>query len=363
MKTARRWSIFGVVVAGVLGGHAPLRAQPADAPAPAPVSRAPAPADDAPTAADDAPWNEGVSLEERRAARELFLEGNRLFRVPLFARAAEQYAAALARWKHPAFYFNLALAQINLGRELEAHESLQHALRYGEAPLGAPQLREAQRQLQEIRRRIGQIRVTCETPGAEVALDGVTLFIGPGSYEGWVAAKAHELTAKKAGYLSEARRVTVAAGERQQIELRLITLIQATDRSRRWAAWKPWAVAAAGGAIAAAGGVMHVLSARSFDAYDARFAQLDCAAMLDPARPGCTEDEIGPARSALLERAERRQAMAIAGYVVGGSLLAAGVVLSYMNRPRATERAPEGRITVAPAVSADLVGVLVRVRH
>jgi hypothetical protein len=33
--------------------------------------------------------------------------------------------------------------------------------------------------------------------------------------------------------------VTVAAGELRDVELELVTLIQATDATRRWAAWKP----------------------------------------------------------------------------------------------------------------------------
>jgi tetratricopeptide (TPR) repeat protein len=376
--------IFGVTIAGLICSHASLRAQPASEPAPtggaptptgdepAPTGDEPAPTGDAPIVTDDPdkPWSQGVSAESRTAARALFLEGNRLFRIPLFARAAEQYAAALAKWKHPAFYFNLALAQLNLGKEVEAYESLQHALRHGEAPLGADQFREAQKQLAEVKRQIGQLRVTCQTPGAEVTLDGVTLFIGPGSYEGWVKAKAHEITVKKAGYLSEARRVTVSSRQLQDIEL--VTLGQATDASRRWAVWKPWAIVIGGGAIAAAGGGFHALASRNFTAYDEQFRGLDCALPQgDPPQvPGCPKDDPRLEEQGLnarLKLAKREQRIAIGGYIVGGSLIATGVVLLYMNRPRLSEREAAGgatrAVTVVPEVSGDMFGVVMSVSH
>jgi hypothetical protein len=388
MKTTSWWYLFGPAIAGVIYGHAPLRAEPAGARAahddgtlqaggaPAPIGGPPFAPGVAPVAAGAAPlvtggpgrpWNRGISADNRRAARALLLEGNRLFRIPLFAKAAEMYVLALGRWKHPAIYFNLALAQLNLGEEVAAHDSLQLALAHGAAPLGAEQFQEARKQLRQVKRRIGQIRVTCQTRGAEVRLDGVTLFIGPGSYQGWVKAKAHELTAKKAGHLSEARRVTVAAGELRDVELELVTLILATDATRRWAAWKPWAAVAAGGAIAAGGGGLHVLSFRNFNAHDAEFQTLPCATEPVGAPRGCSTGDIRPALNARLRRAERQQAIAVGSYIAGGSLIAAGAMLLYLNRPRLTEqrgsRSFVSRVAIAPEVSGDMLGVGLHVSH
>jgi hypothetical protein len=303
-------------------------------------------------------------VERRSAARALFLEGNRLFWVPLFARAAEQYTAALALWKHPAFYFNLAIVQLNLGQDVEAHESLQHAIAHGEAPLGAAQFQEAQKQLRDVKRRIGQLRVTCPIRGAEVTLDGVHLFVGPGSYQGWVKARAHELTATKAGHLSEARRVIIEPEKLHAIELRPVTLTQATDASRRWPTWKPWAVIAAGGAAVATGAYFHRLAFRNFNLYDEELQDLDCAdPMGEPPRlPGCTKADVRPLDSRLA-RADRQQLAAVGGYVLGGSLIATGVVLMYLNQPRLTEQGVPHlfgkRIAVASTITSDGFGVTV----
>lgn len=310
---------------------------------------------------DEKPWNRGVSLATREAARTVFLEGNRLFRVPLFARAAEQYKTALQQWKHPAFYFNLAIAQLNLGQDVEAHDSLERAIRQGAEPLGDEQYAEAKKQLAEVERQLGRLRITCDTPGAEVTLDGAALFVGPGVYQGWATAQPHELTAKRDGYISEAKRVAIAHGETRQVSLDLVTLSEATDRSRRWATWKPWAVVGTGAAVMAAGGVVHALAARNFNDYDEKFAKLPCAAMRDMVPAGCSREQIGAALDQQLDRANRQQRIAIGAYIGGGALVAAGAVLLYFNRPRLVEQASSHGISLEPSISRGMVGLAVSV--
>lgn len=340
--------IYFVVGLAVFCHRAPVRAQPAEEADP--DAEEPIVIDD-----PERPWNRGVSLEERAAARDLFLEGNRLARIPVFARAAEKYAIALRTWKHPALYFNLALAQINLDQEVDARENLERALVHGTEGLTPAELQTAKEQLAEVTRRLGRIRVVCRTRGAEVTLDGIPLFIGPGKYEGWIKAKAHELTAKKAGYQAEARRVTIASGQRADIDVSLVTLSQATDISRRWAAWKPWLVIGGGLSIAAAGGVMHSFSLRNFNQFDEEFSDLACAQS-----HGCDGDEVSNALYDRLARARQQQAIALGGYIAGGVVLSTGLVLLYMNRPRLTE-SPARRVTVIPTLGSDLLGILVSV--
>lgn len=309
---------------------------------------------------DDKPWNRGVPLPVRETARDLFLEGNRLFHIPVYPRAADKYVAALARWKHPAIYFNLALAQLNLGQEVEAHDSLQQAVEHGADPLGPEQFAEAQRQLHELERQMARIRISCATPGAEVSLDGAVVFVGTGSRERWVRAAAHEVTAKRPDYLSEARRLTVAPGQVQDVDLHLITLSEAQDSGRRWRPWKPWAVVAAGGAIAIAGGVIHALSYKNFKDFDNGVSRLPCATA-----GGCTAQQIGPALGDQLSAANRDQKIAAGAYIAGGTVVAAGVLLLYLNRPRLAEddgaHAPTGSVAIVPAISPDAIGAVIRV--
>lgn len=180
----------------LIGGPALVQAQPvggvglndasSEPPAGAPTSEDDSTEDDS-TVVDeaDSPWSAGVSAEDRRTARALLREGSRLYLVPLYAKAAEQYEAALRKWKHPAIYYNLALTQRNLGKEIDARENLEHALKYGEKGLGTKRFGEAQKQLADVSRLLGWLQVTCQTFDAEVTLDGATLFGGPGRYQGW----------------------------------------------------------------------------------------------------------------------------------------------------------------------------------
>jgi hypothetical protein len=306
---------------------------------------------------DDKAWNRGVPFATREAARTVFLEGNRLFKVPLFAQAAEQYLAALSKWKHPAFYFNLAIAQLNLGQDLEARDNLEQALKHGPEPLGADEFQEAKKQLQEVQRHLGRIRVSCPTAGAEVTLDGTPLFTGPSTQEVWVKPQAHEVTAKRAEYATQAKHVTPAPGATEPVSHTLRKLVE----DRPWATWKPWAVVGTGATIAAAGGVLHWVSSRGFTAYDNGFQKLMCG------KQGCTTEQINeenPRLTTRLDHARLEQKLAVGGYLTGGVLIAAGVALVYMNRPHLMEQ--EGTnpgIAVVPVVSGDTLGVLVSVSH
>jgi PEGA domain-containing protein len=346
MKPKNPWILLGVIVCSLMVGHAPVHAQPADAPSAA--------------GGDDMPWNLGVHAETREAARSLFLEGNRLFKIPLFAQAAEKYGEALSKWRHPAFYFNLAIAQLNLGQDLEARENLEQALKYGAEPLRPDRFQEAKKQLLEVQRHLGRIRVGCQIPGAEVTLDGVPLFTGPGNQEVWVKAQAHEVTAKKPEYVTQSKHVAVSPGKQEMLTLSLRKLIE----DRPWAVWKPWAVVGSGVAIAAAGGVLQTLSASGFKAYDAGFAKLSCSTS------GCTEQAINegdPHLSPRLSRARLEQKIAVGGYIAGGAAIAAGVVLVFLNRPHLMEQeganSHAGGIAMVPVVSPDMLGVLVTVSH
>jgi hypothetical protein len=54
----------------------------------------------------------------------------------------------------------------------------------------------------------------------------------------------------------------------------------------------------------------------------------------------------------------------VASYLVGGSLLGAGLVLLYLNRPRLVERGGgpiAGRMEIVPTVSTDMFGALIEI--
>src|SRR5690606_8817981 len=132
--------LIGVML-GVVLGMSSAFAQPAEAPEDV-VPPTPTTGEKADTgetlqkgAEAERPWAAGVSAAKQKAALLKFREANELLNQGLFARASEQDKIALADWKHPAIYYNLALALMNVDQPIEAYESLEQAIVYGPAPL------------------------------------------------------------------------------------------------------------------------------------------------------------------------------------------------------------------------------------
>lgn len=369
MKTM--YSRIARLVLGLVMAAAPAAAQSDNAetePAPASSEKdshpdAPA-AMDAPAAPDaqgepdaqvpmDGPWMKGVTAETQEAAREIFLQGNALIKDTLFAKAAGKYKEAIALWQHPAFYFNLAIAQLALDQPIEAHGSLEQALRHGEKPLGEQRYRQAKSHLQRLDRELAHIEVTCDEPGATLTLDGELLFKAPGRHEGLVRPGDHQLVAGKTGYLTRTRQLVLSPGQRLAIDIEMTTLEDARDSSRRWAAWKPWAVVGAGALVGVAGGVLHWRAAADFRGFDNAFKRLDCADA-----GGCEEDTLS-SFAGQLQRAVWEQRIAVTAYAVGGVVLATGLTMAYVNRPRLaeSEAGDAEAVSVIPVVSPRAAGV------
>jgi tetratricopeptide (TPR) repeat protein len=343
---------LGVAVSTWLAWAAPARAQsgePSDAstgpaattaPASAAPDEPPPLADDSAAAAtgaadEDAPWNEGVDLDKRRAARAVFLEANTLARKRFFASAAAKYRQALELWPHPAFAYNLALAQLQLDQPIEAHASLERAVAHGPGPLG-DRYDQARQQIARIESELGSIEVTCAEPGARVMLDGKLVFTGPGTYRGVVRPGAHQVVAIRRGLSPVVEQPVVSPGEHGRVTLAFeYPETEVIVRKRRWAAWKSYAVVGAGAALVLAGGALDWHSTRLFDAYDRDFLK---------ACPPPDSCELPLGLEERRARAEREQRLAVIGYAAGGTALAAGAVLAWFGR----ERSHRERVRVAP---------------
>jgi hypothetical protein len=79
-------------------------------------------------------------------------------------------------------------------------------------------------------------------------------------------------------------------------------------------------------------------------------------------RGPCQKGQVPAALSGQLSRARREQQIAVGGYIAGGALIATGIVLVIANRPHLLERAPGGgELAIVPAVSPDMVGLVVSV--
>jgi hypothetical protein len=306
---------------------------------------------------DDRPWVEGVPLEHRRQAYALFLEGNTIIKDGLFPRAVEKYKAALDLWEHPAFHYNLGIAQMNLDQIVDAYQRFQAARQHGPRPIGEDKYKQAQVYLNLLGNQLAEIEVICEEPDAEVVLDGKILFRGPGRQHVLVRPGGHRAEAVKPGRLPDGRQLVLDPGSRKivtlapQLPLHLST-------TRRWPQSLPWAVAGAGVMALGGAGIMDQRSSTLFDRFDRGFDQL-C-----PGAFGCMDQQISGELRAPLDHARTWQWAARATYVAGGLTVATSAALLYLNRERIVhERRPDGsgRVSLNPmlmphgaAVSAQL---------
>lgn len=324
--------------------------------APMPVTHAQAQPVDGELKAGDASWAKAVPLAQQRRAHALFTRGNQHVKQLLFVRAIEQYEQALALLQHPAIYFNLAIAQINHSQPAAAYENLVQALRHGPKPLGQVKYQQGQTLRKVLESQLARLDIECTLHGADIVMDGQTLFVGPGRRTQWAQAGPHRIAAEKSGYLTETKTLALTPGERRRIVLRPIRIEDATQVTRLMKPWIPWTLMAAGAAFTAGAGYLDAASSDGFARFDAEF-EARCP------NQGCADDEVADLPPRLVS-AERQQAGAIALYAVGGVLVVGGAVLVYLNRKRVTQRVRKQPVTAGvkwqPTVSASGLGLQFR---
>ena len=269
------------------------------------------------------PWTTGVSPDKQQQARILFIEGNTLMKDAFPTEAAARYLAALAIWEHPAIYFNLAMAQRLLDKPVEAHKSLERAMRHGDGPIGTQKYLHAQRTLETLESTLGRIEIIFPEPGGEVTIDGKVVLSGSGRTEVVVRVGSHQVAASKPGRIPFSQSVEVEASGLVRVvpELRWDSRLEAR---RRWARWKPWSVAGAGALVLASGAVLARSSGARVDEFDRQFEGL-CPT-------GCQRDELSKDLTSLEDRAGNLRITTIAAYTLGTATLATAAVLLYMNR-------------------------------
>jgi tetratricopeptide (TPR) repeat protein len=289
-----------------------------------------------------------VSLEIRAQARELFLEGNKLLKIPLFADAAEKYKQALALWPHPAFYYNLVIAQLNLVQPVEAYHNLEKAMEHGPTILGERRYQQGLRYRAQLQKQLGFVTVRCDEHDAHVRLDGQLLFTGSGRHEVVVLPGSHQIVASKTGRVPETRELVISPGERIEVEMRL-RMPERVETERYMPAWAPWAGMGVGVAVVAVGGYLDWDSTQALQEHDDTFDR-DCPR-------GCTTAEAEELAS-WLSRADSKKRAALGLYIGGGALAVGSAILIYVNRERVvrTEVQP-GAVSVTPVWSSTMAGI------
>lgn len=299
------------------------------------------------------PWAQGVPQDKQTQALTLFTEGNTLFAESQHAAALAKYRAALEVWDHPAIRYNAAVSLMNLDKPLAAYENLDKALAWGDAPLGEETYKQALLYKKLLAGQLAELEVVCDEPGAEVMLDGALLFRAPGRQTQRLLPGAHQLVARKPGWLTESRALELASGKKTTETIKLATVTSLPMRTvRRWTWWKPWTVFAAGALVAVIGIPLIVDAKSNFDAFDAELAR-QCPS-------GCTAAQLPSTALAARDRGNAEQSAAVGMFVVGGATLATSIVLLILNQPR-LEAAPRP-FTLAPIVAPHSTGLTASIR-
>jgi hypothetical protein len=296
------------------------------------------------------PWADGASDQAQKQALALFEDGNRLFESSEHAAALAKYREALKVWDHPAIRYNAAVALINLDQPLGANENLELALRFGNAPFSPDTYQQALTYRKLLRGQLAELKVFCAASGADVALDGTSLFVAPGEATRWLSPGAHQLVARKPGSLTETRSLSLLPGKPaiETLELHEIGSLP-TRTVQRWPTWKPWAVVG-GGALLALAGVPVLLDARSdLNAYDAQIA--------DKCRAGCAAGTVPQAATDLRDRAHTKNIVAVSLFAVGGAAAVTGIALAILNQPRTVPADEQAHAAVTPLVGPGVVGL------
>ena len=288
-----------------------------------------------PAWADDKPWAAGVTAENQKAALDLYNDGAKAFGDADYKDALATYTRALALWDHPAIRYNIAVCLINLDRPVEALDNLEHAMRFGAAPLGPDLWRQAQMNQKLLAARVAEIEVQSE-PGAAVSLDGKPL---DGASQR-VLTGDHQIVVEKPKYQTETRAIRLNPGEHVTIKIELKPVAVARTLHRRWSRWIPWSVLGGGVVVAAVGAPVYLAAGSSLDRYDAAVTA-DCP-------HGCIAGT--PAAKTVMDlksHADAQETAAISLFVAGGAIAATGFVMVILNQPH----------LVTPVVGTDHVGL------
>ena len=302
-----------------------------------------------------------VSAKDEQCALASFHQGNDLLNNGLFPQSVARYREALRCWDHPAIHYNLALALINLDQPIEVYDQLNEAIKYGSDPVGQDKFDHAKEYLKLVAGQLADVEVSCDKPGAKVALDGKEVFVAPGSHKAKVRVGKHTFYGEKQGYNARVTAPFIGSGETFRIELKLYTAEELTRYNRKWnTTWMPYAVIGGGAALALAGGLFELSAQSSYKDFNTAVANCNMPTMGCPvSKPGLLD---------MRNSGDTKRTVGYVGYGIGGAAIITGAVLAVLNRRQPYQIRPEDldeendkhSVAIAPIVSPGLTGAAVQ---
>jgi len=157
------------------------------------------------------------SPEAKARAQALVKEGTKLYDGSP-GEALEKFKQAYAEYASPKLFFNIGLANRDLGRPVEAIESFE---RFLAEVKDSPELTEARKSVAELKTKVGSLLIECTTAGAEIGVDGKLVGLAPLANSVRVTPGNHHVTAKHSTGALVMEDVNVRAGTVETVVLRL----------------------------------------------------------------------------------------------------------------------------------------------
>lgn len=137
--------------------------------------------------------------EGEPSARELFMGGLELFQGDNYAEALESFQRSYAANPVNVVLYNIAMCQRALFRYVESINSFERYLAVGEDDLPAERRQQVAGLIEDMRGRIGTLRITVTPPEATVRVDGE--LIAPEQLQSlWLSSGLHRVAARAPGY-------------------------------------------------------------------------------------------------------------------------------------------------------------------
>jgi hypothetical protein len=308
------------------------------------------------TCGPERPWYDGVTPEQREQARSLYKAGNLLLDDLYYREAAVKYRQALEHWDNPPIHYNLMIALIGDHNKSEAYKSAVAALQYDGCALTPKQRHRARENREIFADMLSWITVECQVRGASVFLDEDLIFVGPGKVTLLVRDGEHRVLATKKNHMTTRETIKLQARQHKTVLLEMLHNDKVVLTSRRWQAWKPYAVMAAGVGLGLVGSAFQWRSSENNQQYSALFTD-QC-----PPPGGCLHAAQSSELLAVESRYKWYRRVGIGTLAASGAIAATGVVLWYFNRP---EKRPNPRrddlvhITVTPTLAPDATGAAI----
>ncbi|HEX3694529.1 MAG TPA: PEGA domain-containing protein [Polyangia bacterium] len=158
--------------------------------------------------------------DSKAVARTKLVEGSDLLKRGEYREALIRFQEAYALVPSPKILYNFGLAYMGLSRNADAIDAFEKFL--NEAADAAPDLRaNAERHRDTLLLQIGSLIIDANTDGAEISVDGRSRGLTPGPGAIRLDPGPHQLVVEKPGMPPYTRKMTIEAGQKLIVEVRL----------------------------------------------------------------------------------------------------------------------------------------------